>query len=202
MSTGPLVWNRHKAQLRRDAGHDCLPIIWSEAVTPDGRFLLRATKQNHKPYVKIRAGDDWLVAKEPCVLVQRTTAKEQSRRLVAAVLPPGVVEESAGVVVENHLNMLRPLRSRPPVKAEVLAAFLNSRVPDQAFRCLSGSVAVSAYELEALPMPGPETLGPLVRAVERSAERRVIDAICDGLYLKAPSSNGAPRISRPAHWPA
>ncbi len=182
VSTGPLVWNRHKSQLRRETGDDCLPIIWSESISADGRFRLRSMKQNHKPYVKLRGGDDWLVSKDPCVLLQRTTAKEQTRRLVAAVLPASLFETWPGVVVENHLNMVRPRRDPALVDAEVLAAFLNSRVVDEAFRCLSGSVAVSAYELEALPMPGPGELGPLIRAVKRNAGRDLIDAICMRLY--------------------
>jgi adenine-specific DNA-methyltransferase len=109
VSTGPLVWNRHKAQLRIGPGHGHLPLVWAEAVTSDGRFALRATKPNHQPFFKPQRGDDWLVTRRPCVLVQRTTAKEQSRRVIAAVLPVRVLRDHGGVVIENHLNMIRPL---------------------------------------------------------------------------------------------
>ncbi|WP_227488366.1 hypothetical protein, partial [Brachybacterium subflavum] len=63
--------------------------------------------------------------------------------------------------------MLRPLDSAPRVSPEVLAAFINSRAADQAFRCVSGSVAVSAYELEALPLPSPDALDHLQELISK-----------------------------------
>ena len=182
VSTGPLVWNRHKDQLREQKGPGCLPLVWAEAVRSDGRFLLRVTKTNHRPYFKPRAADGWLVIEDSCVLVQRTTAKEQPRRLIAAVLPTGLIREHGGAVVENHLNMIRPTRSSPAVTQSTLAAFLNSEAADRVFRCLSGSVAVSAYELEALPLPAPGELDQLDAAVRQRSPREVLDRICSGLY--------------------
>jgi len=182
VSTGPLVWNRHKTQLREHKGAGCLPLVWAEAVRPDGRFLLRTTKANHRPYFKPRTDDGWLVIKDPCVLVQRTTAKEQPRRLVAAVLPVSLIREHGGAVVENHLNMIRPTRPSPVVAPSTLTAFLNSAAADRVFRCLSGSVAVSAYELQALPLPPPDNLDELATAVRRLAPRDSLDRICARLY--------------------
>jgi adenine-specific DNA-methyltransferase len=182
VSTGPLVWNRHKSQLRLQAGPGCLPLVWAESVTPDGRFVLRAIKQNHKPFFKPADRDNWLIVQRSCVLLQRTTAKEQARRLIAAVLPQQLLRSYGGVVVENHLNMVVPMQSPPAVKLRTLAAFLNSTVADQAFRCVSGSVAVSAYELEALPLPPPESLRHLDETVQRGASREEIDRACSQLY--------------------
>jgi len=182
VSTGPLVWNRHKDQLAYAPGRNRHPLIWAEAVTSDGRFIHRAAKRNHAPYFETRRGDDWLVVDRPCVLLQRTTAKEQPRRLIAAALPDSFLAQHRAVVIENHLNMVRPLRARPLVAADVLAAFLNSAAADRAFRCVSGSVAVSAYELEALPLPAPETLGGLRRLVRAEAGRDAIEAECRRLY--------------------
>jgi adenine-specific DNA-methyltransferase len=68
------------------------------------------------------------------------------------------------------------------VTPEVLAAFLNSSIADQAFRCLSGSVAVSAYELEALPLPPPAATRELRNAVACGFAREVIDTIVARLY--------------------
>lgn len=177
-----LVWNRHKSQLRLEAGPGCLPLVWAESVTADGRFVLRAIRQNHKPFFKPSNRDKWLIVRRGCVLVQRTTAKEQARRLIATVLPQSLLRSYGGVVVENHLNMIIPRQSPPLVALKTLAAFFNSRVADQAFRCLSGSVAVSAYELEALPLPPVESLKGLNEAVERGASREDIDRACSELY--------------------
>ena len=46
---------------------------------------------------------------DACILVQRTTAKEQARRLIAAELPSEFVHQHRGVVVENHLQHGLPL---------------------------------------------------------------------------------------------
>lgn len=182
VSTGPLVWNRYKDQLAHRPGKKRYPLIWAEAVTSDGRFIWRAEKRNHTPWFETRNGDDWLITTSLCVLLQRTTAKEQSRRLIAAALPADFLEKHGAVVIENHLNMLRPIIERPPVSAAVLAAFLNSAAADHAFRCVSGSVAVSAYELESLPLPAPEDLQALARLVRGNASRTRIEAACARLY--------------------
>ena len=185
VSTGPLVWNRHKDQLATEPGCNRHPLIWAEAITPDGEFIWRAAKRNHTPWFEIRDGDNWLLTKRQCVLLQRTTAKEQCRRLIAAVLPKRFLEIHSAVVVENHLNMLRPLTKQPPVSVEVLAAFLNSSAADRAFRCVSGSVAVSAYELEALPLPNPGDMGQLSQLVRHKVDRVQIDLACAQLYEDA-----------------
>lgn len=182
VSTGPLVWNRFKSQLAQRPSSKRLPLIWAEAITADGRFVFRADKKNHAPYFELKAGDGWLVTTKPCVLLQRTTAKEQSRRLIAAALPAEFLETHGGVVVENHINMIRPINEAPQVSAEVLGAFINSAAADRAFRCVSGSVAVSAYELESLPLPAPEDLVELTQLVEAGADRKVIEAACSRLF--------------------
>lgn len=179
VSTGPLVWNRHKRQLTSRPGRNTYPLIWAESVTADGRFLFRAEKKNHAPYFKVEDGDEWLVTRRPCVLLQRTTAKEQSRRLIAAELPPAFLAEHGAVVIENHINMIRPIASSPAVSAAVLAAMLNSGPLDRAFRCISGSVAVSAYELESLPLPPPSVLK---RLLGRSTTPSAIEKACVELY--------------------
>ena len=181
VSTGPLVWNRHKDQMRHRAGKGTLPLIWAEAVTADGRFIYRAEKKNHAPYFKVETGDAWLVVQDPCVLVQRTTAKEQARRLIAAEMPAAFIERHGGVVVENHLNMVRAV-GRSAVSPGALSALLNSDVVDQVFRCMSGSVAVSAFELEAMPLPPPSALEALARLVSEKAHRSKIEAECQRLY--------------------
>jgi adenine-specific DNA-methyltransferase len=182
VSTGPLVWNRYKNQLHARTARNRFPIVWAEAVTPDGRFVWRAQRRNHVPYCAIRAGDEWMLVRDPCVLLQRTTSKEQQRRLIAAPLPAAFVQRCGAVVVENHLNMLRTVAPRPAVSQATLAAFLNSAAADRAFRCVSGSVAVSAYELESLPVPSPASLEPLRRLISSSASKATIDAECERLY--------------------
>jgi len=183
VSTGPLVWNRYKDQLRDEKTSHCMPIIWSESVSSDGQFTFRSEKKNHQPYFKITGKqDDWLKVKRECVLLQRTTAKEQKRRLIAAVLPSEFIKKYAHITVENHLNMIYPIIAKPVISVEVLSAFLNSEAADRAFRCLSGSVAVSAYELESLPLPNKKQLSKLTKLVTSNASKEAIEIECRALY--------------------
>ncbi len=182
VSTGPLVWNRHKDQITAKPSKNTFPLIWAEAVSADGKFQFRADKRNHLPYFKPNdQDDDWLITRKSCVLLQRTTAKEQTRRLIAAELPASFIREHGAVVIENHLNMIRPIVDEPTVPASTLAALLNSPILDRAFRCISGSVAVSAYELESLPLPPPKALNSITRLLSRGAKAATINSAFEGL---------------------
>jgi adenine-specific DNA-methyltransferase len=159
VSTGPLVWNRHKKQFRATRVNGAVPVIWAESITSAGEFIWRSAKRNHLPWFLPRdAQDDWLVVDLPCVLLQRTTAKEQPRRLIAAELPKSFIRRHRGITVENHVNMIRPIVPRPLLPPAVLAVLFNSAAVDAAFRCINGSVAVSAFELEELPLPSPDVM--------------------------------------------
>lgn len=181
VSTGPLVWNRFKPQMRTRAGRGLHPLIWAEAVTADGRFIFRADKRNHAPYFKPEAGDGWLVVDRSCVLVQRTTAKEQDRRLIAAELSQEFIDAHGGVVVENHLNMVRTIGAAK-VSPAAVAAVLNSDIVDQVFRCISGSVAVSAFELESIPLPPASAMAAIEKLVAKGASRVAIEKSLRALY--------------------
>jgi adenine-specific DNA-methyltransferase len=117
-------------------------------------------------------------------LVQRTTAPEQSRRLVVAELDHDDLSRYGGnVVVENHVNVLRPIDveqtlfgSEPLLSRKTLVRVLSTPTLDRIMRCLSGSVAVSAYELESLPLPDEELLREWDGLNEVDLYRAVADA--------------------------
>ena len=184
VSTGPLVWNRHKASLRRRPGKGRFPLVWAESVRPGGVFEFRAERHNHQPYFQPTAREHWVVTDCACALVQRTTAKEQVRRLVAAELPAWFIAKHGAVVVENHLNMIKPLEDSPKVSPAALVALLNSQAVDQVFRCINGSVAVSAYELQALPLPRPEDMQEMERLVRSQAGRETLEREAERLYTQ------------------
>ena len=183
VSTGPLVWNRHKPSLRDRPGEGRYPLVWAESVRSAGGFEFRAEKRNHKPYFEPGANEFWVVTDFPCVLLQRTTAKEQCRRLIAAELPAAFIEEHGAVVIENHLNMIKPLNGAPRVAPAALAVLLNSNVVDQVFRCINGSVAVSAYELAALPVPPPEGMKKIELLMKKRATRETLERAVERLYV-------------------
>lgn len=153
-STGPLVWNRRSTDLHRHWGSTRSYVIW--AADLDGGVLHRDPARDSMRYLALRKPSDHVVMTLdiPAVLVQRTTAPEQSRRLVAAHLSRERLELLGGrVTVENHVNVLRPLDDRPILQPQTLVHLLSTRTLDQVVRAISGSVALSAYELESIPLP-------------------------------------------------
>lgn len=174
VSTGQLVWNRFKPQLKSKLSTKTMPLIWAESVTQSG-FRFSAEKRNHAPYFELHKKQDFLVTKTSCILVQRTTSIEQSRRLIAAVIPQEFIDQYGGVVVENHLNMIYPNEGGPLVPLDLIEVLLSSKIIDQVFRCISGSVAVSAYELNSLPLPTEEQLNSLVLSIRKGAKKELLE---------------------------
>lgn len=175
VSTGPLVWNRHKDQLRSRPSAKASPLIWAEAITARG-FRFVADRRNHVPFIEVKPEQQHLLTSRSCVLVQRTTSKEQDRRLLAAVLPQEFLDKHAGAVVENHINMIySPSGSVTHVSPATICALLNSDAVDRAFRCISGSVAVSAYELNAIPLPSFADMRRIELLVHNGASAAAID---------------------------
>lgn len=182
VSTGPLVWNRHKGQFHSTQKLGTFPVIWAEAVTSSGKFEWRSQKRGHLPWFKPREKDFWVVTNHTCILVQRTTAKEQARRLIAAELPASFIHQHDGVIVENHLNMVRPIIREPAVAPSVITALLKSNVMDAVFRCINGSVAVSAYEIESLPLPSLRDAKRLEHILVQGASAAELECEIEKIY--------------------
>ena len=182
VSTGQLVWNRHKDQLKNDNKNGELPLIWAESVTSDG-FEFKATRKNHQPFVSVGTKQSHLITKNESILIQRTTSKEQSRRLLVAVLPQDFINYHGGAVIENHLNIVYPRTdTAPQISLTTLAALLSTKVVDRVYRCISGSVAVSAYELNALPLPSSKQLLELEFVLQGNADELFIERKVASFY--------------------
>lgn len=158
VSTGPLVWNRRRADLGAKGRPGAARIIW--AADLDGGQLHQDPLRDQMRWLRLRGSDEQvMLLREPAILVQRTTAPEQRRRVVGVELDGEALETWGGsVVVENHVNVLRTCVLAPMLSRSTLAAVLATRAIDRLTRCISGSVALSAYELESLPLPAEETL--------------------------------------------
>lgn len=172
VSTGPLVWNRKKAKLHAGARKGLVPVVWAEAVNEQGRFRLKPEKRNHAAFYEPSGPRDSNLVRQPCLLLQRTTSKEQGRRLISAVLPASVIKAHGAVTVENHLNMIVATKRKPAVPMTVLSGFLASEIADRVIRCINASVALSASELEAMPLPPPAAIIAAMAAQDPEAALR------------------------------
>ncbi len=87
------------------------------------------------------------------IILRRFSAKEEPRRITAAVLPGGAFGTDL-IALENHLNYLyRPGGTLSYEEATGIAAFLNSTLVDRYFRITNGNTQINATELRKLPLP-------------------------------------------------
>lgn len=150
VSTGRVVDFRAKQLLRAQPGPNTVPLIYP-CHLQEG-FIDWPSAHTRKPNALALgpAADDLLVPQGYYVLVKRFSAKEERRRVVAAVYDPSRLLADR-VAFENHLNYYHIRGSGLPVTiAKGLAAFLNSTLIDSYLRQFSGHTQVNAADLRSL----------------------------------------------------
>ncbi|HEX3555784.1 MAG TPA: Eco57I restriction-modification methylase domain-containing protein [Thermoanaerobaculia bacterium] len=165
--TGPIVWNRVKPFLRRGGGDGILPLVWATDVGRF-RFSFGSAGDSRPAFLADNQATERLATCGPSLLVQRVTADEQARRIVAGLARFQVPRR---YFVENHLNVLQP-SPRAPVALEFLLGVLSSDVVEFMFRSMNGNTQVSATELNLLPIPRGKFESEIADLVGRMAESR------------------------------
>ncbi len=166
VSTGRVVDFRATHFLRQSPGSDTIPLIYP---THFDRGFVRWPKKTRKPnaLAALAGVAELLVPNETYVLVKRFSAKEERRRVVAAIYDAKRID-ARHVGFENHLNYFhRNGRGLPDTLARGLAVFLNSTVLDLFFRQFNGHTQVNATDLRSLRYPTEEQL---LRLGERLTE--------------------------------
>jgi adenine-specific DNA-methyltransferase len=183
ISTGPVVPFRSSdmlASVDKVKQGEAVPLLWLQHVhsmnvewplegfnKPQGVLLCQASQ---KLFVKNATQ----------VILRRFSAKEEPRRITAAVLPDGAFGTDQ-IALENHLNYLyRPCGTLTYEEAVGIAVFLNSTLVDRYFRITNGNTQVNATELRKLPLPPWERLtriGERVAAQEDGPDHGVMEQI-------------------------
>lgn len=166
VSTGRVVDFRAKDLLRARPERNTVPLIYPCHLR--GAFVEWPRGSARKPNalaVGLRA-EELLIPAGYYVLVKRFTAKEERRRVVAAVYDPTRIPGER-VAFENHLNYYHMAGSGlPAAAARGLTVFLNSSPVDAYFRQFSGHTQVNATDLRSLRYPAWRRLVALGRRVE------------------------------------
>jgi adenine-specific DNA-methyltransferase len=184
ISTGRVVDFRTKANLRAQLEPGAVPLLYPTHLRQE-RVFWPALGKKANAIAMNETTRDLLIRKDYYVLVKRFTAKEERRRVVAAVLhPDDVPGEFVGI--ENHLNYFH--RNGQGLDAELargLAAFLNSTLVDVLFRQFSGHTQVNATDLRSIPYPTEEELRRLARALgeQRGASASLVDPFIADKFL-------------------
>ncbi len=158
VSTGRVVDFRAREYLRDKSSARTVPLIYPQNLK--GGLVDWPVSKASKPVaiVQCDATDDLLVDAGYYVIVKRFSAKEERRRVVAAVYDPAHIS-TRRVGFENHLNYFhRNGRGLDRELAIGLAMFLNSSVIDSYFRQFSGHTQVNATDLRNFKYPSTAQL--------------------------------------------
>jgi len=154
VSTGRVVDFRSKEFLRMDSAAGCVPLIYPGHMKDGG---IEHPKKEFRKAQFIEAcetTESLFSSSGNYVLVKRFSAKEEPRRIMAAVCSTEVA-----VGFENHLNVYHADGQGLPLNvARGLALFLNSALVDMYFRLFSGHTQVNAGDLKRLNYPHLDTL--------------------------------------------
>jgi adenine-specific DNA-methyltransferase len=180
ISTGPVVDFRAKEYLLAEKIEESVPLLWMHNLQ-DGKVKW-PLKKNNKPSAiqDCEKTKSLLLPVKNYVLVKRFTAKEQKRRLYAALLLESEFSYDT-VGIENHLNYIHKPKARLSVfESYGIAAILNSTVIDNFFRSLNGSTQVNATDIRSVPFPTLRDIieiGRQVRETQAYNDQYQIDEI-------------------------
>ncbi|MCK6621368.1 MAG: Eco57I restriction-modification methylase domain-containing protein [Calditrichaceae bacterium] len=182
VSTGRVVDFRAKHLLRRQPGAETVPLIYPCHLQRGFVEWPGAGTRKPNALAPGPGAEDLLVPRGYYVLVKRFSAKEERRRVAAAVYDPLRVP-SDSVAFENHLNFYHIQGSGLPASvARGLAAFLNSTLVDSYFRQFSGHTQVNAADLRALRYPAWERLVMLGERIgETFPDQEELDRLVEGV---------------------
>jgi adenine-specific DNA-methyltransferase len=197
---GSFVWNRDKrpclsalpsGRQRKNA----YPVIWASYVhaRKGFRFKPRSDKEARRKYLVIN-GDRELqsVRRHGCVLIQRTSSRGQSLRLVTAVLSREFVLRYGGFVAENHVIVLEPNCPQPLISLKKLHRVLQSKTLQDSYAMASGTSAVTVKGLSNLSLPDPSAISAPLRS-----RRDLETAIREG-YFASPRVPHKERVTHAA----
>lgn len=182
--TGQLVWNRNKERMCAEQAPGSYPIVWADGIGTNGEVRLISNRPHRLPFFIPSESQNFLLTNQPCILIKRTTAKEQTKRIVASLLSQNLISDYGGVVIENHVNIIRHLAEKQTISLETMIALLNSNMFDMIYRLISGSVAVSAFELNSIPLPSFTSMKKFEKQISNGASKKEIEKYVKRMYLR------------------
>lgn len=153
VATGRVVDFRARSYCLEEPGEETVPLVYPGNFD-GGVITWPRTMKRQKPQ-HFDARDEFarkqLHAPGRYVVVKRFSAKEEPRRVVAAIW-----DAEGPVAFENKTNVIGPISD--PAVAVGLSLWLNSGPLDRLFRTFSGHTQVNAGDLRTLPIPDEDTL--------------------------------------------
>ncbi len=197
VSTGRVVDFRKRNNLQFESNSHTVPLIYSFHFN---NGIINWPKQNLKKPDSIidnEETDELFLSKGFYVLCRRFSAKEEKRRIVAALFNPNLII-SDKVGFENHVNVFhKKNNSLSENQARGLTIFLNSTIIDLYFRVFNGHTQVNAADLRMLRYPSNEQLEKLGGYFNNSLpSQEKIDSIIDKELFNMETSSDPTNVNK------
>lgn len=207
VSTGRVVDFRVRELLRWEADGDTVPLIYPHNLQDGFVEWPREHAKKHSAMLHAPKSEKSLVPSGVYVLVKRFSAKEERRRVTAAIYDPARLNgdtalRNESVGFENHLNFYHcGGAGLSRTLARALAAFLSSTFVDLYFRQFSGHTQVNATDLRNLRYPSREALEQMGTEIEEtfgdeSPDRKWIDNYVGRRLLDVTDGAGDPSTAQ------
>lgn len=190
---GKVVPTRERDRLHDIRKRGDFPLVWASAIRPDGSFDFAASKRlgNAAWYKPVSEDNVSYATVKPAVIVQRTSNRDQKRRLNAAAVPRSFyAEHDKGFVAENHVIVIEATDKKPALTPKKLAKLLNAEIVNERFSAVSGSFSVSAKLLGRLALPHPDQVKALDNRAFETSLRALFVSFDDILVLASSDSSG------------
>lgn len=197
VSTGKVVEFRAVEHLRQESDANSVPLIASRHVAA-GHITWPCPRPGKPEALHMDAASaGLLISPGVYTVVKRVSAKEEKKRLVAAVY--GQTESDGPIAFENHLNYFH--QNAVGLDQELalgLSAYLNSTLVDTYFRQFSGHTQVNASDLRRLRYPNAAWLRAIGKELQSATPtQETIDRVIqEAPGIMADSSDTDPVAAR------
>ena len=177
-TTGKIQWDLYKSVLGDTPTPSATRLIWAENV--QRYHYSKARKRADRIYINGRL-ENCEPIEHDTIIVQRTTAVEQHRRIIGHLFSPN--DFGCPIQAENHTSYLAEVGH---MHIEFVLGLLNSRFMDFIFRHINSNTQVSAGELNSLPFPDSEdsTRNPIIDLVKQILSEKSVDSQADVTELE------------------
>ena len=166
LHTGPSIDFRQRAGLRAQPETGAIPLLYA-AHLKAGRV--------HFPQ---GLTSEWLIPSRPSLvqanhnylLLKRISAKEEPRRLQAAIYLASDLAPYAQLSTDNKLGFISGIEPLSLTQVYGLYVIFNSSSYDHYYRLLNGSTQVNASEINALPLPDMSTIEAMGQELRAAAD--------------------------------
>jgi adenine-specific DNA-methyltransferase len=179
VSTGRVVDFRAREHLRPAPCDGTVPLVYPQNLKAGSVQWPVATRKPQALSLSAETAG-LLLPNEHYVVVKRFSAKEEPRRVVAALARPEAFGDAEAVAYENHLNVFHIAnRGFDAGVATGLVAYLNSRFVDDYVRQFNGHTQINATDLRELRYPTVAQLRKLGSAAAKLSDVVNPDALDD-----------------------